>query len=53
VLQIIVILLVAEILIPLIAGSINERVKIWLVPVVYAVTFVWVVYTLFTGKVGM
>lgn len=50
-LQIIVILLVAWILAPLIDLCLNERVRIPVKIVVYAVTFVWVVYTLFVGRV--
>lgn len=49
-LQIIVILLVAYILIPLIALTLAERIKFFVEVVVYIVTFVWVVYTLFVGK---
>jgi hypothetical protein len=50
-LQIIVILLVQFILVPLIDLCLNERVRIPVKIAVYLVTFVWVIYTLFVGRV--
>jgi hypothetical protein len=50
-LQIIVILLVAYILTPLVDLCLNERVRIPVKIAVYLVTFVWIVYTLFVGRV--
>ena len=50
-LQIIIILLVAEILIPLIALTLTERIKFFAEVTVYLVTFIWIIYTLYTGKV--
>jgi hypothetical protein len=50
-LQIIIILLVAYILTPLIDLCLNERVRIPVKIAVYLVTFVWIVYTLFVGRV--
>jgi len=50
-LQIIVILLVYYILVPLIDLCLNERVRIPVKIAVYAVTFVWVLYTLFVRRV--
>lgn len=48
---IVIILLVAYILIPLVDLCLNERVRIPVKIAVYAVTFVWVIYSLFVGKV--
>jgi hypothetical protein len=50
-LQIVVILLVAYILTPLIDLCLNERVRIPVKIAVYVVTFVWLIYTLFVGRV--
>jgi hypothetical protein len=50
-LLIIVILLVNFILIPLIELTLSERIKFFAEVTVYAVTFIFVVYTLWTGKV--
>lgn len=49
-LQIIVILLVAYILTPLIDLCLNERVRIPVKIAVYAVTFVYVLWTLYAGR---
>jgi hypothetical protein len=50
-LQIIVILLVNFILIELIDLCLNERVRVPVKIAVYLITFVWVIYTLFVGRV--
>lgn len=50
-LQIIVILLVNYILIELIDLCLNERVRVPVKIAVYLVTFVWVIWTLFAGRV--
>jgi hypothetical protein len=50
-LQIVVILLVAYILIPLVDLCLNERVRIPVKIAVYLITFVWVIYTFFVGRV--
>ena len=50
-LQITVILLVAYVLVPLIDLCLNERVRIPVKIAVYLVALVWVVYTLFVGRV--
>jgi hypothetical protein len=47
---IIVILLVHFILVPLIDLCLNERVRVPVKIAVYLVTFAWVIYTLFTGR---
>jgi hypothetical protein len=49
-LLIVVILLVAYILVPLIDLVLNERVRLPVKIAVYAISFVWIVYVLFTGK---
>jgi hypothetical protein len=49
-LQIIVILLVAYILIPLIQLTLKEQIRFFVEVAVYLITFVWIVYTLFSGK---
>lgn len=50
-LQIIVILLVAYILVELIDLCLNERVRVPVKIGVYLITFVWVIYSLFAGRV--
>jgi hypothetical protein len=50
-LQIVVILLVNFILAPLIDLCLNERTRIPVKIGVYVITFVWVVWTLFVGRV--
>jgi hypothetical protein len=49
-LQIIVILLVAYILVPLIDLCLNERVRMPVKIAVFAITFVYVLYTLYVGR---
>ena len=50
-LQIVVILLVAYIVTPLIDLCLNAQVRIPVKIGVYAITFAWVIYTLFVGRV--
>ena len=50
-LQIIIILLVAYILVPLIDLTMNERVRVPVKIAVYLITFAWIIYTLFVGRV--
>jgi hypothetical protein len=49
-LQIVVILLVAYIVAPLIDLCFNERVRLPIKIAVYLITFAWIVYTLFAGR---
>jgi hypothetical protein len=49
-LAIVVILLVAYIAVPLIDLTLNERVRVPVKIAVYAITFIWVLYTLYVGR---
>jgi hypothetical protein len=49
-LQIVVILLVAYLIVPLVDLTLNERIRYGVKLVVYLLATLWVIYTLFVGK---